>query len=136
MRRPISLGFLMFVLLIGCGSTSPVTFTAAAVHARWVAAVRANDRAAALGLVSADRAQREQFVEETLGAIQDLQTAPHSPTGPLRGVDVRDPTSQGAGQRAISIWRFERKIWCYQTELIPSTDGWRVIGWGQVAQCP
>ena len=135
MRRQILL-WLLALVVIGCGSTSPVTLTAAAVHARWVTAVRENDRASALGLVSPNRAQREQFVDETLRAIQDLQIAPHSPTGQLRGVDVRDPIPEGAGQRGISIWHFERKLWCYETELIPSADGWRVIGWGQVTQCP
>jgi hypothetical protein len=127
---------LLALALIGCGSTPPVILTAAAVHARWVTAVRENDRAAALSLVSADRAQRDQFVDETLGTIQDLQTAPHSPTGPLHGVDIRDPTSQGAGQRGISIWHFERKTWCYQTDLIQTADGWRVTHWGQVVKCP
>jgi hypothetical protein len=135
MRRQILL-WLLTLVLIGWGSTSPVSMTAAAVHARWVTAVRENDRAAALALVSANRAQREQFVDEALRAIQDLQTAPHSPTGALRGVDVRDPTVQGAGQRGISIWHFERKLWCYQTELIRTDNGWRVIWWGQVAHCP
>ncbi len=135
MRRQLFL-LLLVLVLANCGATPPVTLTAAAVHARWVTAVRENDRAAALALVSADRAQREQFVDEALRVIQDLQTAPHSPTGALRGVDVRDPTVQGAGQRGISIWHFERKLWCYQTELIRTDNGWRVIGWAQVAHCP
>ncbi len=135
MRQLVVLWAFLLILL-GCASTPPVTLTAAAVHSRWITAVRENDRTAALELVSADRAQREQFVDEALGAIQDLQTAPHSPTGVLRSVDVRDPTVHGAGQRGISIWHFERKTWCYQTELNRTAAGWRVNGWGQVAHCP
>jgi len=136
MRRLLCFLSLCFLLLVGCSSTSAGALNARDVHTRWVAAVRANDRATVLALVKHDLPQREQFVDQALGAIADLQTAPHSPTGALRDVEIRDPIPQGAVQEAMSVWYFERKTWCYRTALMSTDDGWRVIGWGQVAQCP
>jgi hypothetical protein len=135
-RRHYHLLWLLAVVLVSCGGTTSITETPEAVHARWIAALRENDRTAALMVISPNLPQRELFVDQTLRTMQDLMASPRSPTGALQGVDLHPPTDQGQAKRAISIWRFAKKTWCYQTELIATTGGWRVVDWGQIAQCP
>ena len=127
---------LVLVMLVGCTSTTAVTETPEAIHARWLAAVRANDRAAALALVSADMVERAVFVDQTLQTMQDLMTTPSSPTGALIVIETRTPTDHGQGKRVISVWHFAKKTWCYATDLTASDTGWRVVQWGQIARCP
>ena len=85
---------------------------------------------------SADMAEREIFVDQTLRTMQDLMTTPSSPTGALLTIETRAPTDAGQGKRAISVWHFAKKTWCYATDLTASGDGWRVAQWGQLARCP
>jgi hypothetical protein len=127
---------LLAFALVSCGGTADITQTPEAVHARWIAALRANDRRAALAVVSADLPQREFLVDQALHSMQDLMTAPASPTGALQGVDTNPPADQGQGKRAISVWRFANTTWCYATDLTASDMGWRVTDWGQIARCP
>ena len=127
---------LVLIILAGCTSTTAVTETPEAIHVRWLAAVRANDRAAALSLVDANMAERELFVDQTLQTMQDLMTTPSSPTGALIVIETRTPTDHGQGKRVISVWRFAKKTWCYATDLTVSDTGWRVAQWGQIARCP
>ena len=98
---------LVLVMLVGCTSTTAVSETSEAIHVRWLAAVRANDRAAALALVDADMAEREIFIDQTLQTMQDLMTTPSSPTGALIVIETRTPTDAGQGKRVISVWHFE-----------------------------
>jgi hypothetical protein len=123
-------------MLLGCSATIDITQTPEAIHTRWVAAVRANDRAAALAVVEPSIPQREQFVEQALRTMQDLMTAPSSPTGSLQRIDLQAPTNEGLGKRAISVWRFAKKTWCCEAGLAASAAGWRIMSWGQVARCP
>src|SRR5690349_22315770 len=109
--------WLLAAALVGCCTAADITQTPEAIHARWIAALRANDRTAALAVVSAELPQRELFVDQALHGIQDLMTSPRSPTGPLQGVDLSPPRDQGPAKRAISVWRFRSKTWCYQTGL-------------------
>jgi hypothetical protein len=134
MRQLLLLSVLLSIL-ISCTLTA-ATQTPEAIHARWVAAIRANDRAAALAVVSADLSQREVFVDQTLHTMQDLMTTPSSPTGSLQGVDTLAPTDQGQAKRAISVWHFAKKTWCYAADLTATEEGWRVGDWGQIAHCP
>jgi hypothetical protein len=127
---------ILLIILVSCGSAADVTQTPEAIHARWLAAVRANDRAAALALVSPDMAERAMFVDQTLQAMQDLMTTPSSPTGALIVIETRTPTDAGQGKRVISVWHFANKTWCYATDLAASNTGWRVVQWGQIARCP
>jgi hypothetical protein len=127
---------LLLITLVGCGTSTNVIETPEAIHARWLAAVRNNDRAAALALVSEDVAERATFVDQTLHTMQDLMTSPSSPTGGLIVIETRPPTDQGQGKRAISVWHFAKKTWCYATDLTANDTGWRVAQWGQVARCP
>ena len=127
---------LVLVMLVGCTSTTAVSETPEAIHVRWLAAVRANDRAAALALVDADMAEREIFIDQTLQTMQDLMTTPSSPTGALIVIETRTPTDAGQGKRAISVWHFANKTWCYATDLTMTGGGWRVAQWGQIARCP
>jgi len=126
----------LLIILVGCGGTTDVTQTPEAIHVRWLAAVRNNDREAALALVDADMAEREIFVDQTLEAMQDLMTTPSSPTGALIVIETRPLTDKGQGKRAISVWHFANKTWCYATDMTATRDGWRVTQWGQVARCP
>jgi hypothetical protein len=82
MRRHLLL-VILATLLFGCGSASDVTQTPEAIHARWIAAMRANDRAAALALVDPGMPRRELFVDQALRTMHDLMTTPSSPSGPL-----------------------------------------------------
>ena len=127
---------LLVIMLVGCGTTTAVTETPEAIHVRWLAAVRGNDRTAALALVDADMAEREIFIDQTLQTMQDLMTTPSSPTGTLIVIETRTPTALGQGKRVISVWHFANKTWCYATDLTASTTGWRVAQWGQIARCP
>jgi len=127
---------LVLIMLAGCGTSTNVIETPEAIHVRWLAAVRANDRAAALALVDADMAERELFVDQTLQTMQDLMTTPSSPTGALLTIEPRAPTDAGQGKRVISVWHFANKTWCYATDLTATGGGWRVAQWGQIARCP
>jgi hypothetical protein len=124
------------MLLVACGKTATPSETPEAVHARWIAAVRANDRAAALALMSADAPQRDVLVDQALRTMRDLTTSPSSPTGALLGVDLLPMEDASQGKRAISVWRFAQKTWCYQTDLRAAGAEWRVVDWGQIAHCP
>ena len=126
----------LLIILVGCARTTAVTETPEAIHVRWLAAVRAHDRAAALALVDADMAERAIFVDQTLQTMQDLMTTPSSPTGALIVIETRTPTDAGQGKRVISVWHFANKTWCYATDLTATGDGWRVAQWGQIARCP
>ena len=126
----------LLIILVGCGGTTAVSETPEAIHVRWLAAVRAHDRAAALALVDADMAERAIFVDQTLQTMQDLMTTPSSPTGALIVIETRTPTDAGQGKRVISVWHFAKKTWCYATDLTATGDGWRVAQWGQLARCP
>jgi hypothetical protein len=134
--QQVNLCLLLLIILVGCGTTTAVTETPEAIHARWLAAVRNNDRAAALALVSEDLAERATFVDQTLQTMQDLMTVPSSPTGALIVIETRPPADLGQGKRAISVWHFANKTWCYATDMTVNRDGWRVAQWGQVARCP
>jgi len=136
MMQQMMVWSLLLIILAGCGISTNVIETPEANHVRWLAAVRANDRAAALALVDADMAERELFVDQTLQTMQDLMTTPSSPTGALIVIETRTPIDQGQGKRVISVWHFAKKTWCYATDLTASTTGWRVVQWGQIARCP
>ena len=127
---------LVLIILAGCGTTTAVTETPEAIHVRWLAAVRNNDRAAALALIHPDMAERATFVDQTLQTMQDLMTTPTSPTGALIVIETRTPTDVGQGKRVISVWHFAKKTWCYATDMTESEMGWRVAQWGQIARCP
>ena len=135
MQHVMIWSFLLFIL-VGCGTTTAVTETPEAIHVRWLAAIRTNDRASALALISEDVAERAVFVDQTLQTMQDLMTTPSSPTGGLIVIETRTPTDAGQGKRVISVWRFANKTWCYATDLTATGDGWRVAQWGQIARCP
>jgi hypothetical protein len=76
------------------------------------------------------------FVDQTLQTMQDLMTTPSSPTGALIVIETHPPTDFGQGKRAISVWHFAKKTWCYATDLSADDRGWRVAQWGQIARCP
>ena len=122
MQHLILWSFLL-IILAGCGGTTAVTETPEAIHVRWLAAVRANDRAAALALVDASMAEPAMFVDQTLQTMQDLMTTPSSPTGALIVIETRTPTDLGQGKRVICVWRFAKKTWCYATDLTTTRDG-------------
>ena len=126
----------LLIILAGCGTKTNVIETPEAIHVRWLAAIRNNDRASALALISEDVAERTVFVDQTLQTMQDLMTSPSSPTGALIVIETRTPTDAGQGKRVISVWHFAKKTWCYATDLTASTTGWRVAQWGQIARCP
>jgi hypothetical protein len=127
---------LLLIVLASCGSTTNGIETPEAIHARWLAAVRGNDRAAALALIRPEMAGGATFVDQTLQTMQDLMTTPSSPTGALIVIETRTPTDHGQGKRVISVWHFAKKTWCYATDLTASDTGWRVVQWGQIARCP
>jgi hypothetical protein len=126
----------VLIILAGCGTTTNVIETPEAIHARWLAALRNNDRAAALALISDDVAEPAIFVDQTLHTMQDLMTTPSSPTGGLIVIETHTPANYGQGKRAISVWHFAKKTWCYATDMTANRNGWRVVAWGQIAHCP
>ena len=126
----------LLIILAGCGTKTNVIETPEAIHVRWLAAIRTNDRASALALISEDVAERAVFVDQTLQTMQDLMTSPSSPTGGLIVIETRTPIDEGQGKRVISVWHFANKTWCYATDLTMGDTGWRIINWGQVARCP
>src|SRR5688572_9286984 len=95
---------LLLIILAGCGTSPNVIETPEAIHARWLAALRNNDRTAALALISEDVAERATFVDQTLQTMQDLMTSPSSSTGALIVIETRTPTDEGQGKRVISVW--------------------------------
>jgi hypothetical protein len=135
MQHVMVWSFLLFILA-SCGTTTALTETPEAIHVRWLAAVRANDRAAALALISPEMADGATFVDQTLQTMQDLMTSASSPTGALIVIETHTPIDLGQGKRAISVWRFAKKTWCYATDLTATHNGWRVAQWGQIARCP
>jgi hypothetical protein len=135
MQHLILCSFLL-IILAGCGPTTNVIETPEVIHVRWLAAVRANDRRAALDLVSVDMVERDIFVDQALRTMQDLMTTPSSSTGALVDIETRAPIDEGQGKRAISIWHFAHKTWCYATDMTAMNTGWRVAQWGQIARCP
>jgi len=135
MQHVMIWSFLLFILG-ACGTTTALTETPEAIHVRWLAAVRNNDRAAALALIRPEMADGATFVDQTLQTMQDLMTTPSSPTGALIVIETHTPIDLGQGKRSTSVWRFAKKTWCYATDLTATRNGWRVAQWGQIARCP
>lgn len=108
--------------------------TPAEVHAAWIAALRANDRAAAQQLLADDAAVR---VDRALEQVQYLVTLDVPQTGRLQAVDVEPPVAQGAGQVATSIWRLEQLTSCFRATLAETPQGWTITDWAEFqTDCP
>lgn len=136
---PISLTNLPLALLVlalavlaaGCGTANEgaTPQNADAVHAAWIAAIRAGDADAAVALADPELPEPAQFAREAVSRMQDYATNPASPTGPLQDVSV-EPVSDGVGR---SVWQFAAKRWCYRAELVARGEGWYVSRWGQTS---
>ena len=120
-------------LLFSCGQQTSGQ-TPEDVHAGWVQAMRSSDRAAAL-VLAADQPFKEAFVDDHIRTIRDKMTAASSRTGPLQSVEVRPVTDNGQQKVGVSVWRFQHRTDCYRTVLTPTSEGWKVIGWGTLLRC-
>jgi hypothetical protein len=126
------------VLLSACGPTATAQ-TPEDVHAGWVQALRENDREALLNL-AADSEFRETTVDGYLTRMQDYLTHGYTALGvnggAFQSVDVLTIADAGQGKTGFSRWRFERVEICYVTTLTATKTGWKVLSWGQHANCP
>jgi hypothetical protein len=93
---------LALTLMSACAA-HPSTPSPTAVHAAWIAALRAQY------LVVLDTPQ----------------------TGRLQRVDLHDATAQGAGFTAVSVWRLDRLTSCFRTTLVDHRGDWRVADWAE-----
>jgi hypothetical protein len=110
-----------------------------AVHAAWVAAVRQNERDAALALVAPMGGNEIVFVDSVLGRMQEILRDGSNgsvATGTLGGVDTLPLTDAGGGKVGVSVWRFDSVTWCWETQLAPSEGRWAVTNWKQRLDCP
>jgi len=131
---------LILPLLVACGDAgSSADPGPEAIHTAWVAAVRDNQRAAALALVAPMSGNEAVFVDSALGRMQEIlreQSNGSVATGALQGVDTLPLADAGAGKVGISVWRFAAVTWCWETQLAPSAGHWVVVGWKQRLDCP
>jgi hypothetical protein len=128
------------LLLAGCGGSGGATSQAPEeIHARWVEALRANDRQTLIDL-AAETEYKAAAVDQTLNRMQDYikngYVAMGVQGGPLQGVDVLPLQDSGQGKTGYSLWRFASACICYAAELIPTDAGWKVRSWGQRRRCP
>jgi hypothetical protein len=108
--------------------------TPVAVHAAWIAALRANDRPAAQQLLAADAVVT---ADRALEQAQYLETLDVPQTGRLQAVDVEPPVAQGVGQVATSIWHLEKLTSCFRATLAETPNGWRITDWAEFqTDCP
>ncbi|NNJ12916.1 hypothetical protein EKD04_021545 [Chloroflexales bacterium ZM16-3] len=124
---------LLGLLLTSC-STQASQQPPAEVHTAWIAALRANDRAAAQQLLADDAAVT---VDRALEQAQYLEILDVPQTGRLQAVDVAPPVVQGAGQVATSIWRLEQLTSCFRATLAETPQGWKITDWAEFqTDCP
>ncbi len=139
MRHRWMLIVLVLLLLASCGGGSAASQTSEEVHARWVEALRANDRQTLLDL-AAETEYKAATVDQTLNRMQDYikhgYVAMGVQGGPLQGVDILPMEDSGQGKTGYSLWRFASACICYAAELIPTDAGWKVRSWGQRSTCP
>jgi hypothetical protein len=140
MRHRWMLIVLVLLLLASCGSSSgAASQTPEEVHARWVEALRTNDRQMLLNL-AAETEYKAATVDQILNRMQDYIKNGYVATGvqggPLEGVDVLPMEDSGQGKTGYSLWRFALARICYAAELIPTDTGWKVRSWGQRSRCP
>jgi hypothetical protein len=127
------------LLLTSCGGSSAASQTPEEVHARWVEALRANDRQTLLDLAS-ETEYKAATVDQALNRMQDYikhgYVAMGVQGGPLQGVNILPMEDSGQGKTGYSLWRFASARICYAAELIPTDAGWKVRSWGQRRRCP
>lgn len=137
--RWAALGLLAMLglLMAGCGGAAGGDQAGAdVVHAQWVAALRDNDRQAALA-ARADSASEliAAEVDQTLRGIQ--QETASGQIRYYRGEDFGDfqqvtalpVRALGAGRVGVSVWSYAGQPMCYRTTLAQTPDGWRVTDW-------
>jgi hypothetical protein len=110
-----------------------------AVHAAWVAAMRANERDVARDLVASMGGSEAVFVDTALSRMQHIlrdQSNGTIATGPLLGVDTLPLQDAGQGKVGTSVWRWEQQTWCWETQLVAEEGRWKVAGWKQRLHCP
>jgi hypothetical protein len=127
------------LLLASCGGSSSASQAPEETHARWVEALRANDRQTLLSL-AAETEYTAATVDQLLNRMQDYIKHGYVATGvqggALQGVDVLPVEDSGQGKTGYSLWRFASAQICYAAELIPTDAGWKVRSWGQRSACP
>jgi hypothetical protein len=142
MRRVLFLMLLLALALAGCGGggitpaapAAPATDTPEAVHEGWVKAMRENNRDALLAL-AAEMDFKTAFVDDNLRPFQsNLQ--PNGRHGPVRNVEILPLSGEGQGKIGVSVWTFEKRSTCYNTQLAMSGSTWKVTSWGVMARCP
>lgn len=137
-HRFLGLGVVLALLLAGCGAGTPSgnQVSPEAVHTQWVAALRDNDRHAALA-VHADSASEliAAEVDRILRVIQqELRSGQISyyrgeDFGPFQQVTTLPVQEHGAGRVGVSVWSYATQPMCYRTTLAQTTTGWRVTQW-------
>jgi hypothetical protein len=124
---------LALTLMSACAA-HPSTPSPTAVHAAWIAALRANNRTAAQQLVVPEAAP---IIDRALAQAQYLVVLDTPQTGRLQRVDLHDATAQGAGFTAVSVWRLDRLTSCFRTTLVEHSSRWRVAEWTEFqTDCP
>lgn len=149
--RRFVLALLAVLVLVGCGTaaaggaasggaaaSSSVNLSPEEVHAKWVEALRNNDRETMLDL-SATRDLKTMWVDD----VRRNMTAQFDPKFPPKFLGVfqnrtsTDPTKDvGKTKEGISHWYFANKEVCYTTELTLEDSGWKVSDWHQEVECP
>jgi len=105
----------------------------AAVNAAWVAALRGNDREAAMALYTDASPDARVFnVANALDGItvyMSIVPGQKKWPGVFERVELRTVQEVGAGREAYSQWVFAKANLCYFAQLAQEKGQWVVIAW-------
>jgi len=125
----------------GSGSVEQAPQSAEAVHAAFLTALRANNRAQVLALTVTDQqiSRADEFLQRVRSYMDTtISSGPYATGGNLSDVQVIGIEDQGAAKHAWSRWQYAKKAICHETELTQTPAGWRVLEFyvpGSDARC-
>ncbi len=133
------------LFLVACAqptATTPATNEATtpdAVHAAWVAALKASDQLQVAELLAITPPEaRAMEAGRILADVNDRRAIPAGSAiwpGAFQSVAVRSVQHAEDGlANGYSLWRYEQADLCYRTELRLVDGAWRVAGWYRTVQ--